>query len=137
MDHDALIRQAAQFGVSLNGVQLAAFDLYEKELLVWNERVNLTAVVEPEQIVTRHFVDSLSALLALEQARSDQDPVKMIDVGSGAGFPGLPIKLVWSETELTLVESTGKKMAFLRHLVDELGLVGVSVLNSRAEDLAR
>jgi 16S rRNA (guanine527-N7)-methyltransferase len=103
----------------------------------WNQRFNLTAVTDYEQVQVRHFADSLTCLLgspAILAAARARSPWSLVDVGAGAGFPGLPIKIVWPEAKLTLIESIGKKCSFLEHIVGELGLTGVTVLNARAEE---
>lgn len=134
---------ARQLGLELSKEQLAAFELYRAELIDWNQRFNLTSVADPAEIDTTHFLDSLSILPALP--RIDRRPLHAwldsqlaaVDVGAGAGFPGLPLKLVWPALQVTLVESTGKKCRFLEHLVALLGLQGVTVVNSRAEDFGQ
>jgi len=120
---------AELLNLTLSPAQLAAFDTYSAELRDWNERVNLTAITDPHEIAIRHFADSLTCLRVL----SLRAGLKVIDVGSGAGFPGLPLKIVYPALALTLVEATGKKAAFLEHIVHTLKLDGVTVLNARAE----
>ena len=106
-------------------------------LLRWNARVNLTAIRDPEQIVTRHFGESLLAARVLERNPHFCRTGTLADVGSGAGFPGVPIKLLVPELELTLIESKNKKATFLRELVRALGLAGVDVFCGRAEQWNR
>jgi 16S rRNA (guanine527-N7)-methyltransferase len=120
-------------GIRLSTRQVEALERYEKELISWNERFNLTAIREPESIRIKHFLDSLSCLLALREA----PPSRLVDVGTGAGFPGLPLKIVIPTIRLTLVESVGKKAEFCRHMVDVLGLEGVDVLHARAEEIGQ
>jgi 16S rRNA (guanine527-N7)-methyltransferase len=129
-----LYKGAQQFNLSLTEAQLRAFELYSQELIAWNQSINLTRIVEPREIAVKHFLDSLSVCLALPDLSL---PFFMIDVGSGAGFPGLPLKIARPGIELTLVESTAKKTAFLRHMVDVLNLTGVTVLTARAEEAGR
>jgi 16S rRNA (guanine527-N7)-methyltransferase len=117
-------------GFDLSKEKIAALSIYEKELLEWNKRANLTAISDSEGVRTKHFLDSLTILLAWERT---QPPVRLIDVGTGAGFPGLVLKLVWPSTQVTLVESVHKKADFCRHMIDRLGLEKVSVLSERAE----
>ncbi|MFN8454446.1 MAG: 16S rRNA (guanine(527)-N(7))-methyltransferase RsmG [Anaerolineae bacterium] len=122
---------ALQFGLSLTDAQLNTFERYLQELLAWNERVNLTGITEPAEIVTKHFLDSLSVYPALQ----DLPPtVSLIDVGSGAGFPGIPLKIALPQLRVTLLEATGKKTAFLQHLIQSLNLTGASVVTARAEE---
>jgi 16S rRNA (guanine527-N7)-methyltransferase len=125
---------AQQFNLSLTESQLNAFDRYSQELIAWNERVNLTSIVEPEDIVTKHFLDSLSVSQVLQTL---PPTLSLIDVGSGAGFAGLPLKIALPRLRLTLLESTGKKTAFLQHIIQVLNLAGVTVLTARAEEAGR
>jgi 16S rRNA (guanine527-N7)-methyltransferase len=132
-----LIEGAQALGLSLTTKQKAAFQLYYEELVVWNQRFNLTAITDYEQVQIRHFLDSLSCLLAEETRLALRRPqARMIDVGAGAGFPGIPLKLVCPDTHLTLLEATGKKVTFLEHLVDRLGVTAVTAIKARAEELA-
>jgi 16S rRNA (guanine527-N7)-methyltransferase len=137
MSLTALEVGAARLGIRLDTTQLAAFELYREELLDWNRRVNLTAITDPDEIELRHFVDSLSCLLGFKDVLSATPDAALIDVGSGAGFPGLPLKLVYPALRLTLLDSVRKKTLFLEYLVARLGLQGVSILTGRVEDLAR
>lgn len=130
----ALVTGAATLGITLNAHQVAQFELYRRELLAWNDRVNLTAITDPEEVLTKHFLDSLTVELALGPEMAG---AKAIDVGSGAGFPGIPLKIVHPELALTLLEATNKKAAFLKHVLESLMLLDVEVVTMRAEDAAR
>ena len=123
---------ARAMGVSLSDAQLDRFEVYCRELLAWNRKFNLTAITDRYGVMTRHFLDSLSCLLAVPRLAG-----RVIDVGTGAGFPGLPLKIARPHIQLTLVEATGKKVAFLRHLVGELGLENVTILHNRIETVGR
>jgi len=112
---------------------LSALSAYESELLAWNEQVNLTAIQEPGKIRVKHFLDSLTCLFAMRNKPMD----RVIDIGTGAGFPGLPLKIVCPSMQLTLVESVGKKAEFCRHMVQFLSLQGVEVVQERAEILGQ
>lgn len=127
-----LAATAADWGLPLSQPQLDQFAAYAAELRRWNERVNLTAITDDAGIIARHFLDSLRCALSWGDT-----PGRMVDVGAGAGFPGLPLKILRSEIRLTLVESVEKKAAFLRHIVAELGLERVEVLAARAEAVGR
>ncbi len=120
-------------GMRLSAQQMAAFEQYEKELLDWNTRHNLTAIRDAASIRTKHFLDSLSCLLALREP----SPNRLIDIGTGAGFPGIPLKILLPNLRLTLVESVGKKAAFCQHVVNLLGLERVEVIQARAEELGQ
>ncbi|MBV6396059.1 MAG: Ribosomal RNA small subunit methyltransferase G [Anaerolineales bacterium] len=117
------------FNIHLVGRQVLALGAYEKELMSWNEKFNLTAIRDVEGIRTKHFLDSFSCVLAWKA----NPPTRLIDVGTGAGFPGLPLKILYPSMQLTLVESVGKKAAFCQHMVDVLRLDHVNILNTRAE----
>lgn len=120
-------------GIQLTPAQLNALEIYEQELLAWNARINLTAIREPQQIRIKHFLDSLTCLLVMRNSPME----RVVDVGSGAGFPGIPLKIVNPALQLTLVESVGKKAEFCRHIVKTLKLEGVQVLQERAETVGR
>jgi 16S rRNA (guanine527-N7)-methyltransferase len=108
------------------------FDLYLKELLEWNNKFNLTSITDPAEVRLKHFEDSLALLQVMELTNES-----VIDIGAGAGFPGIPLKLKCPNIKLTLVEATGKKVEFLRHLVATLKIEGVKVFHARAEELAK
>jgi 16S rRNA (guanine527-N7)-methyltransferase len=123
-------RQAHQIvGLRLTKEQLVALEYYERELLDWNARFNLTAIDDPEKIRVKHFLDSLTCLIAMRH----QPMERVIDVGTGAGFPGIPLKIACPTMQLTLVESVSKKTAFCQHMIEELKLKGVKVIQERAE----
>lgn len=121
-------------GLQLSREQITAFKLFEEELLEWNDRFNLTAIRDKEGIETKHFLDSLTCLMALDLNAA---PRSLIDVGTGAGFPGIPLKLMLPNMRLTLVESIQKKAGFCTHVVEKLGLRQVQILPERAEDVGQ
>ena len=121
-------------GLALTPRQLDQFETYHRELALWNQRVNLTSVTQYPEVQAKHFVDSLTVCLAFPGGMAPQ--LRVVDVGAGAGFPGLPLKLAFPDIRLALVESAGKKARFLEHLVASLGLSGVEVHTGRAEELA-
>lgn len=103
-----------------------------QELLAWNARVNLTAITDPVEVLLKHFLDSLALLEVCGSER-----VRMLDIGAGAGFPGLPLKLARPQWEIVLLEATGKKVAFQRAVIETLGLAAIEAIHGRAEELAR
>jgi len=124
--HDAL----TLFNVHITGRQVMSLIRYEKELIEWNQKFNLTAIRDVESIRVKHFLDSFSCVLAW----GANPPNSLIDVGTGAGFPGLALKILYPHMKLTLVESVGKKAMFCQHIVSTLGLENVNVLKARAEE---
>jgi 16S rRNA (guanine527-N7)-methyltransferase len=120
-------------GISLNPAQLRAFETYSGLLLEWNRRFNLTAITDPNEIQTKHFLDSLSCLKAMSLSAG----MRVIDVGTGAGFPGIPLEIAFPEIQLTLVEANGKKAEFCRFLADKLQLDNVTILHARVEGVGR
>jgi 16S rRNA (guanine527-N7)-methyltransferase len=131
---EKLVRDAqALFNVHITGRQVMALITYEKELIEWNQKFNLTAIRDTESIRTKHFLDSFSCVLAWKAS----PPNHLIDIGTGAGFPGIPLKILYPSLKLTLVESVGKKAMFCQHMVRVLGLDHVNVVHARAEDLGQ
>ncbi len=132
-----LVEGARRIGIELEPRQLAQLDQLQAALLEWNERVNLTRITTPEGVEVRHFLDSLTAAIPLLPRLREGEDLRLIDVGAGAGLPGLPLKIAFPAIRLTLLESVGKKVQFLQHAVRLLGLTGVEVLSERAETAAR
>ena len=131
---DTLTRDAfSLFNVHLTGHHITALTAYERELLEWNQKFNLTAIRDADSIRVKHFLDSLSCILAWKA----NPPHRLIDVGTGAGFPGIPLKILYPNMHLTLVESVGKKAMFCQHMISALGLADVNVIHKRAEDLGQ
>lgn len=134
MPMEKLVHEALQlFGVHLTGRQVVALMAFERELLAWNEKLNLTAIRDVEGIRTKHFLDSFSCALAWKE----NPPRRLIDIGTGAGFPGIPLKILYPSMRLTLVESVGKKANFCRHIVETLKLDATEVVTARAEDVGQ
>ena len=138
---DVLIHGASALGLTLSPAQTDLFGRYSELLLDWNNRVNLTHITNPEDVQRKHFLDSLSCVLALDTndalPRFDAwDGKRFIDVGAGAGFPGLPLKIALPGIRLTLLEATGKKTSFLQAVVSELELSEVDIVTGRAEEVA-
>lgn len=131
---EKLIRDAQTlFNVHLTGRTVLALSNYERELTSWNQKFNLTAIRDLEGIRVKHFLDSFSCVLAWKA----DPPSRLIDVGTGAGFPGIPLKILYPSMQVTLVDSVGKKAAFCQHIIEVLRLDGVDVLNARAEDVGK
>lgn len=140
---DLLVNGARELlGLEIDANQLARFQVFYEELVTWNERTNLTAITTFEEVQTRHFLDSLT--LASPKFRADPpnklldlNKASLVDVGAGAGFPGLPLKIIYPGLQLTLADSVGKKTAFLQHITAKLELNNVTILNLRAEEIGR
>jgi 16S rRNA (guanine527-N7)-methyltransferase len=133
MSMEALVAEAAAFGLQLDAEQQAQFGRYATLLQTWNRRLSLTTIDDLEGIRIRHFLDGLTCATVT----GDLNGKRLVDVGSGAGFPGLPLKILYPELALTLVESVSKKVHFLEEVVRELGLAGVSICDERAETLGQ
>lgn len=130
---EQLLRETtAEWGIPLSDAQIAQFQRYLDELTIWNERFNLTAIHDRKAMVRRHLLDSLWLARVWPAI-----PDSLIDIGSGAGFPALPLKIVYPALPVTLVEATAKKAAFLQHIIDCLNLSDVRVLNERIEVVGR
>ncbi|NMA15233.1 MAG: 16S rRNA (guanine(527)-N(7))-methyltransferase RsmG [Clostridia bacterium] len=126
----ALTQGLKELDLTVHEEKIEKLTMYKYLLLSWNEHVNLTAILEPEEVAIKHFIDSL-ALSCFIDFKNDQ---KMIDVGSGAGFPGLPLKIVFPEVNVTLLDSLQKRCDFLLQLVSKLNLTGIQVVHGRAEE---
>jgi 16S rRNA (guanine527-N7)-methyltransferase len=121
---------AKQQGIALNEYQLEQFAAYRRELLKWNEKTNLISAKSAQEIVSRHFLDSLTALKLV-----GSENIRIIDIGCGAGFPGIPLKIASNALQLYLLETNRKKVSFLKHIIRELHLVDTFVLHERIENL--
>lgn len=130
---EALAKAAADYGLKLTPEQYTAFAEYYQLLIEWNEKINLTAITEPGEVAVKHMIDSLSCL------DNNYFPIKckVIDVGTGAGFPGVPIKLYRPDLKLTLLDSLNKRLNFLQQVIDKVGLYDVELVHMRAEDGGR
>ncbi len=117
IDTEKLSSYARGIGLSLGQAQLEAFNLYAQMLVEWNQKINLTAITKPEEIVVKHFLDSLMLLNAVPL----EEGVRLVDVGTGAGFPSVPVKIARPQLELTLLDSLNKRILFLKELSAALG----------------
>jgi len=125
---DLLVEGANTFGIHLDGKAIESFEVYLKELLKWNQKINLTAIRSEKGIVLKHFLDSLSVYPYIPKTRS------LLDIGSGAGFPGIPLKITQPNLEITLIDSVRKKVDFQRHIIRMLGLKGIEAIHGRVQD---
>jgi 16S rRNA (guanine527-N7)-methyltransferase len=131
-----LIQGAGKLGIEFNARQVKQFELYYQELIEWNKKINLTAITDYSSVQVKHFLDSLTITLALPEEEVERPEFHIIDIGTGAGFPGVPLKILFPQPRLVLIEPTTKKTAFLHHIIRKLELENVEVLNSRAEEVA-
>ena len=131
IDKNRLEQKCSTWNIALTGTQLDQLDAFAEILVEYNQKVNLTAITDPEGIEDKHFLDSLLFASQPEVAG------KMVDVGAGAGFPGIVTKIFKPELELTLMEPTGKRVEFLKYACAQLGLTGVEFAKERAEEAAR
>lgn len=128
-----LQRRLKKHGLELGELQLEQFELYYQELVSWNEKMNLTGITDREQVYTKHFYDSVSLAFYTDMTKVN----KLADIGSGAGFPGLPLKICFPHIKLTIIDSLNKRIGFLQHVVDILGLTDVELVHGRAEEIGR
>ena len=128
----SLRKNARHLGIELNEQQLAQFDVYKNELLQWNAKTNLISENSSQEIIMRHFLDSLTALQFIHKPNA-----RMVDVGCGAGFPGLPLKIALPSLQLYLLETNRKKVSFLKHVIRLLNLSEAVVLHDRTENIIK
>jgi 16S rRNA (guanine527-N7)-methyltransferase len=128
---ELLIAGSKELGIALSIEQVSSFFVYLAELRKWNRKINLTAITEERDTVVKHLLDSLSYLKAFAPAPG----LRLLDMGSGAGFPAIPLKIAAPDISITMVESVKKKASFLRHIVRTLPLTGVEILDKRMEEL--
>lgn len=121
---------ATELGIAVGDNQAALFLKYLSELKEWNKKINLTAITDERDIVTRHFLDSLTPASFLANQKT------LLDIGSGAGFPGIPLKIVLPHLEVTLMDSVNKKVVFMKHIIRSLGLEQIDAIHARGEDSA-
>jgi len=132
---DRLKTGAIKLGLELTSGQLEQFQLFYQELVDWNRRMNLTAITDYEEVQVKHFLDSLTVTLAIGPPESGRG-YRVIDVGTGAGLPGIPLKIIWPEIRLVLLDATARKAKFLYHLKEKLGLDDTEIVVGRAEEIA-
>jgi len=130
---DRLINGCTQLNISLSEKQLKQFIDYYELLFEWNSFMNLTAITEFDEVVTKHFIDSISLVKAMDLSKD----ISVIDVGTGAGFPGIPLKIVFTDLRVTLLDSLNKRVKFLNEVIDTLELEQIDAIHGRAEDAAK
>lgn len=131
-----LYKEIEKIGIQLNDIQINQFYNYYHLLIEWNKKMNLTAITDYEEVVMKHFIDSLSIVKAFDQSFLHEMKA-VIDIGTGAGFPGIPLKIVFSDLEITLLDSLNKRIRFLDEVIKKLDLKKIQSLHGRAEDYAK
>ncbi|WP_440897378.1 16S rRNA (guanine(527)-N(7))-methyltransferase RsmG [Amphibacillus sp. Q70] len=133
MKLEHFVEKLKEKGIALSEDQINQFEIYFKTLVEWNEKMNLTAITEQSEVYLKHFYDSITASFYLDLSK----PLTICDVGAGAGFPSLPLKICFPHMKVTIVDSLKKRITFLNHLASELGLTEVTFYHDRAESFAR
>lgn len=143
-DNSKLVKGLKEWNIELSTQQLCQLEQYYDLLMEWNAVMNLTAITDYEEVLTKHFLDSLSFVKAFpsekqpfSEAKKISDGKKLLDLGTGAGFPGIPIKIAFPEMEVLLVDSLNKRIQFLNEVIEKLSLTGIQALHARAEELGR
>ncbi len=126
-----LKEKASKINIEINDEQASKFYKYMNELIEWNEKINLTAITEPNDVITKHFVDSITIEKYVDNG------AKIIDVGTGAGFPGIPLSIIRDDLKITLMDSLNKRIRFLDEVIEENSLLNVDTVHGRAEELGR
>ncbi len=124
-----IINKMRKIGIELTDEQVKKFYEYEKELLEWNEKINLTNIVEENEIILKHFVDSATIVKHIENGK------KIADIGTGAGFPGIPLKIIKNDIEVFLIDSLNKRIIFLENIIKNLGLNNTKAIHARVEEI--
>ena len=131
LDKEYFEKATQLLGVKVDDVKIAKFDKYKDLLLEWNEKINLTAITEEKDIIIKHFTDSLTCLKYID------DNASILDVGTGAGFPGVPLKIMRDDCDITLLDSLNKRIKYLNDVIDKLNLQKISAIHGRAEELGK
>jgi len=135
-DENVLINNAQKMGINLHKEQIRKFSRYLESLVQWNQKINLTSLKTPQEIIFKHFLDSISCIRAINK-HINIEKTSIIDVGTGAGFPGIPIKITCPSISLSLLEARKKKVMFLEKIIEEMNFQQVGILNGRAESFGK
>lgn len=134
MTPEVFYKALDDFDIHLNDFQKEQFDTYFQTLVEWNDKINLTAITEKNDVYLKHFYDSIAPIL---HGYIKNEPIKLLDIGAGAGFPSIPMKIIYPQLDITIIDSLNKRITFLKQLSEDLHLEGVHFFHGRAEDFGQ
>lgn len=134
MTPEVFYKALEDFDIHLNDFQKEQFDIYFQTLVEWNDKINLTAITEKNDVYLKHFYDSIAPIL---HGYIKNEPIKLLDIGAGAGFPSIPMKIIYPQLDITIIDSLNKRITFLKQLSEVLHLEGVRFFHGRAEDFGQ